>query len=505
MRKPFPFLPLFTLVVILLNPGPLFSEPMQKIFITRDGSRLMEGDREFRFLGLAAPNLHQNEGQLAGDWSNRFPDEFEIRDSLATIRQMGGRATRCFSLSIRNPSDSGVPVHVEGIDQYGDEAFQAMDLLLALCHEYDVRLILPLIDSHSFWGWRGVDDFAAFRDKPGTDFWTDNQLKEDFRRLIHSLLHRRNTITGILYKDDPAILAWQTGNELSSYVWDRGLDEETWMPKVTAWTLEMAEYIQSLDENHLVMEGGGNREAYLKDPNIDVISAHYYEYWNKKFGKPYDLAAISSHDIAGIAGLKPVIADELGMAETDNLQALLDEIVSNGTAGGLLWGIRAHRRDGGFYYHNENGTKFNSYHWPGFTNGETYDERKVLKLLREKAYAIRNMQVPPMPPPEGAPLLLPIRSPSEIMWRGCTGAASYDVERSSDGESNWSVVASGVEDVVIPGPEVPRYEHSGQSAPIPIFADPDAPKGEVSHYRVRGRNDAGLTPWSNVRTVYVLE
>ncbi len=35
-----------------------------KNFITRNGSVLMDGDKEFRFFALASSNLHQNEEQI---------------------------------------------------------------------------------------------------------------------------------------------------------------------------------------------------------------------------------------------------------------------------------------------------------------------------------------------------------------------------------------------------------------------------------------------------------
>ncbi|GAF04117.1 hypothetical protein JCM21142_72812 [Saccharicrinis fermentans DSM 9555 = JCM 21142] len=36
--------------------------------ITRKGDQLYEGDRIFRFLGFAAPNIQQNESQLSFDF-----------------------------------------------------------------------------------------------------------------------------------------------------------------------------------------------------------------------------------------------------------------------------------------------------------------------------------------------------------------------------------------------------------------------------------------------------
>ena len=59
--------------------------------ITRKGDKLYEGNKTFRFFGLAAPNIQQNESQIREDRTNRFPDEFEIRDALGAMQTNWGK------------------------------------------------------------------------------------------------------------------------------------------------------------------------------------------------------------------------------------------------------------------------------------------------------------------------------------------------------------------------------------------------------------------------------
>jgi hypothetical protein len=462
--------------------------------IVRRGDALDEGGRPFRFLGLAAPNLHQNEGQVLPDFSNRFPDEFEIRDVLRSMQQMGLRATRCFALSIAAPADGGVPVFITGRRTYNEEAFRTLDRVLALGHEYDVRVIIPLIISQSFFGWRGVDEFAALDGKPGGSFWTDPEIKDDFRDLIRYVLNRRNTVSGLLYRDDPAILAWQLGNEFPSWWGDRRLDEKTWKPRVTAWSCEMAACLKQIDSKHLVMEGGGDRATFIADPNIDVMSTHLYEYWNRLGGGSTDLAALARADQSECRGKKPLIIDEFGLGSLETIQQLMRAIREDGLAGGLLWGIRGHRRDAGFYYHNEGGTTVNSYHWPGFATGQAYDERRLLALLRSEAYAIRGEQLPPLPKPAPAPVLL--RVGAGFSWRGSTGASSYTLERAPGVAGPWQVLAAGLEDSVIA--DVRAYEEKRISAPESLYVDESAPAGTRCFYRLKAVNGAGETDYSYV-------
>ena len=85
---------------IILMVGPLVQAPPAAVpargfsnFVTRQGDRLMEGDKEFRFVSFNVPNLHYIEDNLPFEETNpwRIPDEFEIRDALASVKQAVGR------------------------------------------------------------------------------------------------------------------------------------------------------------------------------------------------------------------------------------------------------------------------------------------------------------------------------------------------------------------------------------------------------------------------------
>src|SRR5690606_22033474 len=126
-------------------------------------------------------------------------------------------------------------VHVRGPGDFNEQAFRTLDLAVELAGQKGVRLIIPLVDN---WKWQGGRaEYAAFRGMGPDDFWTDEQVISDFEKTVRYVLTRVNTRTGVPYRDDPAILGWETGNELDS---------------PPAWTRRIARLMKQLDPNHLV-------------------------------------------------------------------------------------------------------------------------------------------------------------------------------------------------------------------------------------------------------------
>src|SRR6266550_5542496 len=444
-----------------------------RCFITRSGDKLMEGDKQYRFISFNIPNLHLIEDNMAFEAVNewRFPDEFEITDALTTIKQMGGRAARMYVISIcRKDGPNPIPCHVKKPGEFNEGAFRALDKVLEVANREGVRVIIPLVDNWKWWG--GSEQYAEYRGKPAEAFWTDPEIISDFKKTVNYVLNRRNSYTGTLYKDDKAILAWETGNEIYSPY---------------SWTRQLAAYIKSLDTNHLVWDGFyiGNKEiqpAALDDPNIDIVSSHHYPGPNKG-------AAEMASDIRRfhqqIAGRKVYIVGEFGFVPLAGVEKILETVVNEGLSGAMIWSLRYHNRDGGFYWHSEpaSASLYNPYHYPGFPSGEAWNEIATLKLMRAKAFEISGLPVP-VPQPPASPKLLPIASVAEISWQGSVGASSYDVERASRPDGPWSLVGADVDDTWV------RYR--------PLFSDASAEPGRNYYYRVRAKNSAGNSLPSNV-------
>ena len=217
------------------------------------------------------------------------------------------------------------------------------------------------------------------------------------------------------------------------------------------------------------------------------------EYWNKLAGGEWNLAVLAHQQREETKGRKALMADEFGLGSMDNLRNLMRVIREEGISGGLLWSIRSHRRDGGWFYHNEGGTPINSYHVPGFAAGYAYEETRTLDLLRCEAYAIRGLPVPAVEKPEPAPMLF--YRDGGFTWRGSTGAACYTLERAESPNGPWAAVAVGLPDSVVA--DARKHEESTNASPTLLWHEESVPAGKPFFYRVKGLNAGGETDYSN--------
>jgi mannan endo-1,4-beta-mannosidase len=454
--------------MVLISAKPRAARGQLTEFITRRGDQLYVGDKPFRFISVCIPNLQLVEDNFALDAETAWgwPNEFELCDALESVRQMGGTVVRTYVLSVRREgSDIGDHVYVRGPGEFNEEAFRTLDLALEVANRKGVRLIMPLVDN---WKWHGgIGEYAAFRGKQPEDFWTDEQIIRDFEQTVRYVLTRVNTRTGVAYRDDPAIFGWETGNELES------------KPE---WTRRIAALMKELAPNHLVIDGDslhGIPEWSLDDPNVDVITTHHYPNTDADYVK----AIIAAREKC--RGKKAYFVGEFGFVPAARIEEVYDAVIEKGVSGALLWSLRYHHRDGGFYWHFEplGESLYKAYHWPGFETGAKYDEREVMRLTRAKALEIRGIEPPAVKPP-APPTLLPIDDVSAISWQGSAGASDYIVERAESEGGPWRQVAEHVDDTWV------QYR--------PLFSEESAEVGKSYYYRVKACNEAGKSEPSNV-------
>ncbi|HSW89151.1 MAG TPA: carbohydrate binding domain-containing protein [Candidatus Saccharimonadales bacterium] len=235
-------------------------------FITRSGSVLMDNGVAFRFAGS---NMHW----LGLDDPNggTYPTTTRIDNGFANANSMHATVVRSHTLG----ASVGCPNCVEpSLNQWNDTAFNTIDYAIKSAHDHNIRLIIPLSDNWHYYD-GGKHTFTDWRsDTNEDDFYSNATVIQDFKNYINHVLTHVNQYTGVALKDDPTIMAWETGNELTNATgtWDEG------------WTQNIANYIKSIAPNQLVADGhyaeaSANSTltaSQLQLSAVDMYTDHFY-------------------------------------------------------------------------------------------------------------------------------------------------------------------------------------------------------------------------------------
>ncbi|MBW8189752.1 beta-mannanase man5E [Neiella marina] len=479
-----------TLVCVLAT---LISVPAMAFehFISRDGHQLKDGEQVFRFAGVHAPELHRIEDDARGTckedprgWGQYFkwPTADEQDNWIQSLVLTGHKAMRVYVLSVATPYDQACerethilpPLEQGGMPRLNETAMVHYDRMIALSHQHGLRLILPFIDHWQWWG--GREQLAAFYGEHEDDFYDSNSKTfAAYLNIIEQVINRTNTYTGRQYKDEKAIMAWESGNELKM--------------STEAFVRQTAAHIKSLAPNQLVMDG-----TYLKinefsktDPNVDIISNHFYTVNNNN--SPQEVR----DNLKAIDGKKVYFVGEFGLEPAAFLDSVMQAAVHeeyNGAqaAGTFIWGFRGRRHNGGFYWHREYTGNY-SYHLPGFPENDANEELAVVDLVRKAmAQMDGDESMAPLPAPQ-PPTLRVIETPNNIRWLGAPVARWYRFERATKPIGPWQVIGEGISD----------GRNRFDPASDVLFADPHARQsGQTYYYRVIAFNESGNSAPSNV-------
>lgn len=141
--------------------------------------------------------------------------------------------------------------------QYNEAMFVALDRVVDAAAKRGLRLLLALSNNWDAYGgapayisWAAAsgEAFAAPTAPDASPFFTSPFCKAAFKSFMATLLNRVNTISGVAYKDDPTIFAFDLMNEPRVPADSSGAT-------LGAWIAEMAAHFKSIDSNHMLTTG----------------------------------------------------------------------------------------------------------------------------------------------------------------------------------------------------------------------------------------------------------
>lgn len=344
-------------------------------FVRRDGNVLRLDGKQFRFAGTNNYYLMYKSRAMVDDVLSAA-----AANDFAVVRTWGWLdiGNQDGSNSVAGKADNVYFQYWDGTQPaYNDGAdgLQRLDYVVAKAKAEGVRLVIPFTNNWRDFG--GMDQYVRWRGGQYHDqFYTDPLIRQWYKNWIAHLLNRTNSITGIKYKDEPAIMAWELANEprcIGSGVYPRSsaCTEQT----LIAWADEMSTFIKSIDQNHLVSVGdegfycvagstdwtencneGGDTLAFTRLPHIDVMSFHLYpDHWGKDALWGMDWIKRHIRDAKSIG--KPVMLGEFGWRDKATRNRVYKKwtdafFKSGGQSGGdgaLYWILSGKQDDGSLY------------------------------------------------------------------------------------------------------------------------------------------------------------
>lgn len=212
----------------------------------------------------------------------------------------------------------------------GPTGLEMVDYALHAARETGIKVILVLTNNWRDFG--GMDQYLTWYGlNKHPQFYTDVRVRTAYKNWAAHLINRKNTVDGMLYRDDPTIFAWELANEprIRNYrAFDSvdGWDGET----IARWADEMSQHIHALDPNHMVAVGdegqltaggkgdfysgkdGIDHQALLALKGVDFGTFHQYpETWST--GLKWSYQWVHDHIAAAYKARKPTIMEEYGI------------------------------------------------------------------------------------------------------------------------------------------------------------------------------------------------
>jgi mannan endo-1,4-beta-mannosidase len=326
-------------------------------FVRVEGTRFVVGERDFPFLGANVAVMHGLAHRAA------------LGAVLDAVRDDGLRVVRVWALG---EADAGAPAWARdyafrvGEDGWVATSFAHLDRVLAEARARELRVVVVLANRWADYG--GIPRYLRWAGQLAPDdprreptelelagFYDCARCDALYRAHVERVVGRVNALTGVPYRDDATIAAWELANELTAHPRDRAA--------LVRWVAETARFVRALDANHLVAAGhlgyarASDRATWLavqQLPEIDYADAHAYPLRSGRVRTRADLARFvddrAQHAL--FVARKPLVFGEVGFSSSRRgrpggtraawFESFLARCHRDGVAGALVWHYAPH-------------------------------------------------------------------------------------------------------------------------------------------------------------------
>ncbi|UIP06066.1 mannanase [Erythrobacter sp. SDW2] len=308
-------------------------------FVQRTGTRLTRGGQPYRIVGT---NMWYA-AWLGADAD--YGDRKRLVRELDRLQALGLNNLRIMAAAEEGPLSNSIKPGFTRADGSDNVALlEGLDFAIAESAKRGMTVVLAL---SNFWEWSGglqtllqrvtgsyidmgdpAHPWPAFADSTAA-FYANPGAVRLYLDHVRSIVGRTNSVTGMTYAEDPAIMSWQLANEPRPGGSDSAIAANR--PAYLDWIAQSAELIRGIDDNHLVSLGqegtqatnGSEELVTAAHQNIDYLTAHIWPLnWGWVAGD--DLAGtwpdgkrkveayIDTHTRLAAAMDKPLVIEEFG-------------------------------------------------------------------------------------------------------------------------------------------------------------------------------------------------
>lgn len=339
-------------------------------FVSRQGTNFMLNAKPYFFAGANCYDVFTyGDGSSSGTSNqieNSYMSKSQIDAQMARLQGDGVAVLRTWGFNHQGTWHVFEPSK----GQYNEPEFREFDYILNSASNHNIRVIVTL---ENYWGdYGGIDSRLGWEGLTGGDpgrriFFTNAPAILGYKNYVQYFLNRTNHYTGVQYKNDPTIFAWEVMNE-PRYQGESS-SQNVSGTKLRAWMDDVGAFIKGIDTNHMLgtgMEGQGSAYGYGGDngspfiyihqsPHIDFCSAHVYptESWaNKTIAQTTNLVITWAHDAHVTVG-KPFVLGEFNVMNGSSLgtrsnywYAIYKTIENQNIGGSCFWWYEEANIDG---------------------------------------------------------------------------------------------------------------------------------------------------------------